>query len=421
MPDLEFPNVPGSSMPVPANISTQCVNVPGVGGSLTFSDQGDGTFGIDGVLNLDFIIDAIIPSPFAQVLIVTSSSTVYATTGTGAVADGQYLTPQPAVAPGDPFDETPNIQAGTSCTCEAIRDPDGNVAAFVPCGPTDPAAGASRCDNDGELCIKRVDGPFFPGACITGTTICTAAALDFEGDTCGCTNELCVSGGETCASCGVGQACTIDSDCAAWASGATCVSNACTAPPGGVCDVLGGNPCNLSTDCPLNAAGQFCQFTGTPAIGTPGTCSPVFGPGAIAFGFCGNPGQTCTTATPGDFSTSACDAVGTPGGGDFCGQPFGQACVGNICQAVDLTNALCPLANLQGGLNFTPLPNDPLERSWGALLFTTDNSTCGLGMVMDRDQQGNGGPANASGWFVSNPPPLASDGTQFVGMTGTQQ
>jgi hypothetical protein len=42
-------------------------------------------------------------------------------------------------------------------------------------------------------------------------------------------------------------------------------------------------------------------------------------------------------------------------------------------------------------------------------------------MVMDRDQEGNGGPANSSGWFVSNPPPLASDGTQFVGMTGTQQ
>jgi hypothetical protein len=42
-------------------------------------------------------------------------------------------------------------------------------------------------------------------------------------------------------------------------------------------------------------------------------------------------------------------------------------------------------------------------------------------MVMDRDELGTGGPSVASGWFVSNPPPLASDGTQFVGMTGTQQ
>jgi hypothetical protein len=113
--------------------------------------------------------------------------------------------------------------------------------------------------------------------------------------------------------------------------------------------------------------------------------------------------------------------VGNPGGGDFCGQPFGQACVGNLCQAVDLSSALCPLANLQGGLNFTPLPNDPLERSWGSLLFTADNSTCGLGMVMDRDETGTGGPSIASGWFVSNPPGLASDGTQFVGMTGVQR
>ena len=177
--------------------------------------------------------------------------------------------------------------------------------------------------------------------------------------------------------------------------------------------MLGGNPCSLSTDCPLNSAGQVCEFTGDPAIGTPGTCSALFGPGAVASGFCGNPGQTCTAAV--------CDPVGNPGGGAFCGQAFGQACLGGICQAVDLSDALCPLANLQGGLNYTPLPNDPLERSWGSLLFTQDLSTCGLGMVMDRDELGTGGPSVAEGWFVSNPPPLASDGTQFVGMTGDQQ
>jgi hypothetical protein len=141
----------------------------------------------------------------------------------------------------------------------------------------------------------------------------------------------------------------------------------------------------------------------------------------VAFGFCGNPGQTCSQGTAGDFTTSACDSVGTDTGAGFCGQPYGQACVGGICQAVNLTDALCPLANLQGGLNYTPLPNDPLQRSWGSLLFTADPATCGLNMAMDRDELGTGGPTVPEGWFVSNPPPLASDGTQFVGMTGAQQ
>ena len=96
--------------------------------------------------------------------------------------------------------------------------------------------------------------------------------------------------------------------------------------------MLGGNPCSLSTDCPLNSAGQVCEFTGDPAIGTPGTCSALFGPGAVASGFCGNPGQTCTAAV--------CDPVGNPGGGAFCGQAFGQACLGGICQAVDLSDGV---------------------------------------------------------------------------------
>jgi hypothetical protein len=132
----------------------------------------------------------------------------------------------------------------------------------------------------------------------------------------------------------------------------------------------------------------------------------------VTAGFCGNPGQTCTAAI--------CDPVGDPGGGDFCGQAFGQACLGGECQPVDLSDALCPLANLDGGLNYTPLPGDPLVRSWGSLLFTQDTATCGLNMVMDRDENG-GGPGEPGGWFINNPPPLSSDGTQFVAPTGSQR
>jgi hypothetical protein len=140
----------------------------------------------------------------------------------------------------------------------------------------------------------------------------------------------------------------------------------------------------------------------------------LFGPGATDSGFCGNPGQTCTTGV--------CDDVGDPGAGAFCPQEFGQACVGGECQPVDGSAIVCPLANgLVPGENLTPLPGDLLERSWGSLLFAEDTTTCGLKMVMDRDETGVGGRTLPGGWYINNPPDLQADGTQFLGFDAPQK
>jgi hypothetical protein len=90
---------------------------------------------------------------------------------------------------------------------------------------------------------------------------------------------------------------------------------------------------------------------------------------------------------------------------------------GNVtCSAVDATTGadasatVCPLANLAPGDNSVPLPGDPGARLWPVLNFTDVDGELNV-------QMGDG-PSNANGWFISNPEPQASSGTQFVTLIG---
>jgi hypothetical protein len=89
------------------------------------------------------------------------------------------------------------------------------------------------------------------------------------------------------------------------------------------------------------------------------------------------------------------------------------AATGNVnCQATntssgaDVSAAVCPLANLMGGDNSVPLPGDPGMRTFPPL--TTGVDTFELGS----------GPADPSGWYLSNPAPLGGNGTQWVALAG---
>jgi len=89
------------------------------------------------------------------------------------------------------------------------------------------------------------------------------------------------------------------------------------------------------------------------------------------------------------------------------------AATGNVnCQATntssgaDVSAAVCPLANLQGGDNSVPLPGDPGMRTFPPL--TTGADTFELGS----------GPADPTGWYLSNPAPLGGNGTQWVALAG---
>jgi hypothetical protein len=91
------------------------------------------------------------------------------------------------------------------------------------------------------------------------------------------------------------------------------------------------------------------------------------------------------------------------------------AATGNVnCKATntesgaDVSNAICPLANLMGGDNPVPLPRDPGMRTFPPLTIGADIFELGAG------------PADASGWYLSNPAPLAGNGTQWVALTGEQ-
>jgi hypothetical protein len=371
----EQPNlslVPGANL---TGISSKCVIVfaPDVGGSLTFTNTGGQNWDVDGNVALEFTIDAVIPAPPARVLVVTSSDTPYSGTGTGTVSDGGTIamnTLSNAVVCNSTQDC--NVQAGTACFCDPTRDANDVIVSYTACGTNNnngPGGVAGTCPNPDQLCAKPRDGQFFPGGCVTGAANCSAFGTTGAGDACGCPDGPCMTGGSAC----------------------TCADGVCNA---------GGTSCNFDVDCPLSSKGQRCSTRD----GSAGTCDPLFGVDVIADGYCPNPGQTCT----GGF----CDNVGDPGAGAFCVQSFGQACLGGKCQPVDISVSLCPIANLQAGDNLTPLPGDQVQRALPDIEFFGAPK---LNMRMD------GGPSVPGGWYVNNPPNLASNGTQFLSLTGVQQ
>jgi hypothetical protein len=413
---------------------------PDVSGQLTFTpDNGDWV--ITGNVALEFTIDAIIDELSAQAFIQTSSDTPMDGTGMGMLADGQHIVADPI--PNDFQLPGTNMNVGIECFCEADRDPDGEVLTYTPCGTNNnngPGNAPGTCPVDDQLCIKSSAN--FVGGCFTGTVFCAGFGLVGAGtplqtappwpdaDACTCfadeTNPLglCVKGGEDCDSCGAGFPCTCAPgapcpECPGVAFGQQCdANNECTPlSDGSQCWIAGGNPCAVSTDCPYNNVGQTCNFDPNDTI-TDFTCNPMFGPPAVGVGFCGNPGQTCTRTTANDPTTGVCDPIGQ--GSTLCPQEFGQTCVSNLCMPVDGSAIVCELANgLKPGLQPTPLPGDPLLRQWGELLFSFDNNTCGLNLVMDRDDDG-GGRTVPGGWYINNPPFLRGNGTQFLGIDAVQ-
>jgi len=99
-------------------------------------------------------------------------------------------------------------------------------------------------------------------------------------------------------------------------------------------------------------------------------------------------------------------------GGDF---NVNAAATGNVnCKATntttmaDVSDQICPLANLQGGDNSVPLPGDPGMRTFPPLTVGADTFELGSG------------PADPTGWYLSNPAPLGGNGTQWVGLAGGQ-
>jgi hypothetical protein len=186
--------VPGSKIGFPANIEAKCVKVrpPDVGGSLTFTNTGGTNWDVDGVLDLEFVIDAPIEAFSAQVTITTNSSTPLSGTGTGTVSDGGTITM-------DALNADYNVQTGTACFCEAV------AGEPQPCGPAE----GGECPVDGQLCNKPQASEFFPGGCQTGTVFCEAFNNVGVGSACTCAD------GTVCADCmnfDLGQTCT-DSTC----------------------------------------------------------------------------------------------------------------------------------------------------------------------------------------------------------------
>ena len=89
---------------------------------------------------------------------------------------------------------------------------------------------------------------------------------------------------------------------------------------------------------------------------------------------------------------------------------------GNVnCQATntatneDVSDTVCLLANLpSGGDNSVPLPGDPGTRTFPP--FTIGASTFEFGS----------GPADPTGWYLSNPRDIAGNGTQWIALAGDQ-
>jgi len=120
------------------------------------------------------------------------------------------------------------------------------------------------------------------------------------------------------------------------------------------------------------------------------------------------------TGSAADGGTIVLDALA----GDLSDFNMNAQSSGNVnCSAItdtgqDASAAVCPMANpdLVPGDNPLPLPNDPGARFLPDLNFADD---AGEIMVM----MGNG-PTNSDGWYISNPAPMAGNGTQFVSLIG---
>ena len=115
---------------------------------------------------------------------------------------------------------------------------------------------------------------------------------------------------------------------------------------------------------------------------------------------------TGTGALPGTITLDALTA------------PFNinAAATGNVnCQALntmtmmDVSCAICPLANLTCGDNSVPLVGDPGMRTFPPINIASGVLELGAG------------PADATGWYLSNPAALAGNGTQWVALSGVQQ
>jgi hypothetical protein len=78
----------------------------------------------------------------------------------------------------------------------------------------------------------------------------------------------------------------------------------------------------------------------------------------------------------------------------------------NLDTGADVSDDVCPLANLMGGDNPVPLPGDPGMRTFPPLTIGADTFELGSG------------PADPTGWYLSNPAPLAGNGTQWVALAG---
>ena len=83
-----------------------------------------------------------------------------------------------------------------------------------------------------------------------------------------------------------------------------------------------------------------------------------------------------------------------------------QTCTDSTCDPVDVSAALCPVANLEAGNNDLPLPDDPGFRLFPALNFTQDGA--------DLDMEMGGGPDVATGWYIVDP----ANGVQFAYLEG---
>ena len=81
----------------------------------------------------------------------------------------------------------------------------------------------------------------------------------------------------------------------------------------------------------------------------------------------------------------------------------------NLATGADVSAAICPLAGLTGGDNALPFPGDPGQRTWSPIVTTATSFQLG------------GGPSAADGYYLSNPAPLAGNGTQWVALSGVLQ
>ena len=81
----------------------------------------------------------------------------------------------------------------------------------------------------------------------------------------------------------------------------------------------------------------------------------------------------------------------------------------NLATGDDVSDAICPLAGLTGGDNPLPFPGDPGARTMPPINTTATSFQMG------------GGPADATGWYLSNPANLAGNGTQWLAYAGNLQ